>query len=269
VLASCSYDGTVVVWKEAQSNNWVKVFEDSGHKSSVNSISFAPSSYGLVLAAASGDGSVSVFSHNPQNQSWDRKSFAAHKGGANAVSWAPDVKTGALLSKANNSPQFSVSKRLVTCGCDNRVRIWAFDDSDGKWAEQNVFFNSDSTHGDWVRDVAWAPSLGLPSDTIASCSEDKTVVIWTANQNGVWRRSDTLKFDNKVWKISWSLMGNILAVSQGDNKVSTWKEALDGKWQQLSLIADEAAAKAANASSSASASASSAAAASTSEQKQA
>jgi hypothetical protein len=27
----------------------------------------------------------------------------------------------------------------------------------------------------------------------------------------------------KVWKVSWSIMGNILAVSQGDNKVSLWK----------------------------------------------
>ena len=23
-------------------------------------------------------------------------------------------------------------------------------------------------HGDWVRDVAWAPSLGLPKSTLAS-----------------------------------------------------------------------------------------------------
>ena len=26
-------------------------------------------------------------------------------------------------------------------------------------------------HTDWVRDVAWAPSVGLPSSRIASCSQ--------------------------------------------------------------------------------------------------
>ena len=26
-------------------------------------------------------------------------------------------------------------------------------------------------HSDWVRDVAWAPSVGLPKSVIASCSQ--------------------------------------------------------------------------------------------------
>ena len=34
-------------------------------------------------------------------------------------------------------------------------------------------------HSDWVRDVAWAPSIGLPKTVIASCSQDQRVIIWT------------------------------------------------------------------------------------------
>ena len=30
-------------------------------------------------------------------------------------------------------------------------------------------------HTDWVRDVAWAPNLGLPKNTIASCGQDGQV----------------------------------------------------------------------------------------------
>lgn len=30
-------------------------------------------------------------------------------------------------------------------------------------------------HTDWVRDVAWAPNLGLPMSTIASCGQDGQV----------------------------------------------------------------------------------------------
>jgi len=34
-------------------------------------------------------------------------------------------------------------------------------------------------------------------------------------------------------------MGNILAVSQADNKVSLWKESLDGEWKNLSEMKDD------------------------------
>jgi hypothetical protein len=42
----------------------------------------------------------------------------------------------------------------------------------------------------------------------------------------------------QVWRVSWSVMGNILAVSQGDNRVSLWKEALDGSWKNLAGLAE-------------------------------
>jgi len=45
-----------------------------------------------------------------------------------------------------------------------------------------------------------------------------------------------LKFDTKVWRVSWSLMGNILAVSTGDNAVSLWKESVDGEWKNLKTV---------------------------------
>lgn len=33
--------------------------------------------------------------------------------------------------------------------------------------------------------------------------------------------------------MSWSLAGNLLAVSCGDNKITLWKEALNGDWMQV------------------------------------
>ena len=40
-------------------------------------------------------------------------------------------------------------------------------EEDGEWvAEQKL-----EGHSDWVRDVAWAPSIGLPRSVIASCSQ--------------------------------------------------------------------------------------------------
>lgn len=41
-------------------------------------------------------------------------------------------------------------------------------------------------HTDWVRDVAWAPNLGLPSSTVASAGQDGKVIIWNESAPGVW-----------------------------------------------------------------------------------
>ena len=41
-------------------------------------------------------------------------------------------------------------------------------------------------------------------------------------------------FGQAVWKLSWSVTGGILAVSDSKANVSLWKEAIDGQWQQIS-----------------------------------
>ena len=65
------------------------------------------------------------------------------------------------------------------------------------------------------------------------------MIIWTREtENGVWNKKPLKKekFGDAVWKLSWSASGNILAVSSGDNKVSLWKENLDGEWICISEI---------------------------------
>ncbi len=47
------------------------------------------------------------------------------------------------------------------------IRIWGFDEEGKKWAEEEVI----KEHDDWVRDVAWAPNIGLPGMYIASASQ--------------------------------------------------------------------------------------------------
>lgn len=68
LLASCSYDGSVAVHREAPQNNWMKVIDHKFHDSSVNSIAWSPHELGLMLACASSDGKVSILEH--KNGSW-------------------------------------------------------------------------------------------------------------------------------------------------------------------------------------------------------
>jgi len=106
-------------------------------------------------------------------------------------------------------------------------------------------------HTDWVRDVAWAPNIGLPRSYIATASQDKTVLIWKKDSpTSPWTKtpldpSSTIvsptgvpapvgKFPDVVWRVAWSLAGNLLAVSCGDGKVTLWKENLKGVWECVS-----------------------------------
>jgi protein transport protein SEC13 len=124
-------------------------------------------------------------------------------------------------------------------------------EEDGSWKEDMVL----QGHSDWVRDVAFAPNLGVNRTYLASCSQDKTVIIWTSdstpdsNENLQWSKkvlgtfSDpsipTFHFTDVIWRVSWSLAGNLLAVSCGDNKITLWKESLNGDWVQVGDVNQE------------------------------
>lgn len=63
------------------------------------------------------------------------------------------------------------------------------------------------------------------------------MVIWTSDDNVTWTPTILHTFDDVVWSVSWSLTGNILAVSGGDNKVSLWRENNEGQWVCISEVA--------------------------------
>ncbi len=72
---------------------------------------------------------------------------------------------------------------------------------------------------------------------IASCSEDRKVFLWRqAAPGAIWTASCMKSFDAPVWRVSWSVTGNLLAVSTGDHKVSLWKQSVDESWVEVSKI---------------------------------
>lgn len=223
VLASCSYDRKVIIWRKGY--EWTKWYEYCAHDSSVNSVAWAPQEYGLVLACGSSDGSVSVLTCNLDGNNWDAHKISnAHTIGCNAVSWCPPLYLG------SNGDKTGVSvKRLATGGCDNLVKIWREDTTD-RWVEENRL----ELHTDWVRDVAWAPSIGLQRTQIASCGQDRRVIIWSSEDCVNWSPQILHTFEDVAWNVSWSTTGNLLAVSGGNNKVSLWRENNDAQWSCIS-----------------------------------
>jgi protein transport protein SEC13 len=234
ILASASYDGRVFIWKE-QHGSWSKIKEHSVHTASVNSIAWAPHELGPILACASSDGKVSITSFKDDG-TWESTVLDnAHIIGTNAVTWAPSTLPGSLVQASGGGA--SSQKRFASAGCDNLIKIWSWKEDAKLWKEDDTL----TGHDDWVRDIAWAPNIGLPKSYIASCSQDKTVVIWTQDiPNAQWAKKllRKEKFPDVVWRVSWSLSGNILAVSCGDNKITLWKENLKGEWECVSELVE-------------------------------
>ncbi|CCC71380.1 hypothetical protein NCAS_0H00700 [Naumovozyma castellii] len=222
ILASCSYDGKVLIWKE-ENGRWSQIACHAVHSASVNSVQWAPHEYGALLLAASSDGKVSVVEFK-ENGTLTPIIIDAHNIGVNSASWAPATLQE---NKPTKSPE--ESRRFVTGGADNLVKIWKYNN------ESQTYLLEDTLqgHSDWVRDVAWSPSVLLRS-YIASVSQDKTCIIWTQeNNDSSWKKTELQKerFPDVLWRASWSLSGNILALSGGDNKVTLWKENLEGNWE--------------------------------------
>lgn len=217
--------------------------------------------------------------------SLDADVFDGHAIGCNAVSWAPAVLPGSLIVPQAPAPTpapgpgpgpqnatgqtspggLATVRRFASAGCDNVVRIWAYNDATRGWVEEDVL----TGHTDWVRDVAWAPNVGLPRAYLATASQDRTVLVWTKDAPGApWVKTaldpaaasvggagagagagagtgagtgatpaQPGKFPDVVWRVSWSLAGNILAVSCGDGKVTLWKENLKGVWECVNELA--------------------------------
>lgn len=227
ILASCSFDNSIIIWKETQSGVWSQVYSSQAHTASVNGISFAPHELGLILASASSDGSIAILTYQTDGNWAVEKIEPAHAVGVNAVSWSPATPAGSLLSaKGASQPD----RRLASCGCDNAVKVWQYSESQGQWLQQGSTLLG---HSDWVRDVAWAPNLGLPKSTIASCGQDGQALVWTEDGSGAWTSTALLRLQEPVWRVSWSITGNILAVTDGRDNVTLWKEVTDGQWQQI------------------------------------
>jgi protein transport protein SEC13 len=219
LLASCSYDGKVLIHREAPAGVWTPIHEQAVHGASVNAVAWAPHEYGLMLGCASADGYISILKHQADD-SWASESVPdGSRLGCTSISWAP-------------ATQSQLAPMFATGSCDNTVRIWEQGPNGGACLELNK-------HTDWVRDVAWAPNTATPNSVIASCSEDKSVLIWTqATPGGAWACEELATFEAPVWRVSWSVTGNLLAVSCGDHKVTLWKQTIAGKWENVSQVTD-------------------------------
>ncbi|GMI40743.1 hypothetical protein TeGR_g3022 [Tetraparma gracilis] len=227
LLASCSFDGSLLLHREVSPGKYALIHKHtsagetaSGSSSSINHVAFGPPEGGLSLACVSASGAVSVLTHSPDD-TWATATFQACPLGVNSVAWAPH---------ADGKPP-----RLCTGGCDSRVQLWSLGEQG--WAEDRLLGNGG--HGDWVRDVAWSPASSPGNDLIASVSEDGTVLLWSNKEGGdVYNPTLMHQFPDPCYRASWSVTGNVLAISSGESDVSLWKKQVTGEWTRVADVDD-------------------------------
>eukprot|EP01059_Diplonema_ambulator_P035289 TRINITY_DN8245_c0_g1_i3.p1 TRINITY_DN8245_c0_g1~~TRINITY_DN8245_c0_g1_i3.p1 ORF type:complete len:312 (+),score=82.73 TRINITY_DN8245_c0_g1_i3:44-979(+) len=235
-LASCGEDGRVVVWRDV-GGKWEAAYTcPHVHEGGAVAISWAPFEHGCILTSGGADGMVSVIVKQSSGN-WEYSSFVAHTGGVTGVSWAPFLSSGTLIQPQVQLQNLTSNKRFVTGGCDGQLRIWSFNNHAMKW-ETAAMLSEHSRNGVVaIRDVQWASNCGLPFDYIASCADDKCVLVWRQEMpDKAWKHRVAYDSDVTPCRLSWSLAGTILAVSFEDQTVKLLKEDTAGDWKVTSDV---------------------------------
>ncbi|OEL20522.1 Protein CIA1 [Dichanthelium oligosanthes] len=214
VLASCSGDKTVRIWKRAPDGAWhcsvgnanlpllPDVLEDT-HNRTVRSCAWSPD--GRLLATASFDATTAVWEYN----SGDFECVATLEGHENevkSVSWSP---SGTLLA---------------TCSRDKMVWIWEVQPGN-EYECVSVL----QGHTQDVKMVQWHPSL----DILVSVSYDNSIRVWADDGDDEWHCVQTLtEADNcghssTVWALSFNQKGDRMVTCSDDRTLKIWDTSAD------------------------------------------
>ena len=173
----------------------------------------------MILAAGNDDGEVDIIVED--GKEFSSTSKLAHNSGITSLDWGLSPYPG-LLDNPSAEIINTQTLKLVTGGRDNKVKVWIYDGILKNEIEWNIGVN--------VNDVAFANNAGLPYEMLACCAEDCTVRIWKKFKT-MWEEPILLKLKVPGKKLSWSLLGNYLSVSDIDNMVYLYEERSPNKWE--------------------------------------
>ncbi|CAI5767462.1 protein SEC13 homolog [Podarcis lilfordi] len=229
ILASCSYDRKVIIWKE-ENGTWEKAHEYTGHDSSVSGEEWVSlQEFSLSHQCRPTHPAVCVLVFLSDLFSFAKKAHGASVMGAVSTAW---TLPGSMANPLSDRRYPRNSTSLPTSGSWSLLRLWQ-----SALAPRRLQRQLDLQHP-WVTDVPKPGSTGTASSVIVKIVKDGRVFIWMCDDpsGNSWSPKLLHKFNDVVWHVSWSITANILAVSGGDNKVTLWKESVDGQWACISDV---------------------------------
>ena len=187
VLASCSYDDTIRIWKD-DGDEWICMNTLEGHSSTVWAIDFDPTGNFLGTALFSEyvfeiDCVVSV-SDDLSIKIWKKEEKSESTGGALSIlSWSRKVAQWTCVSTLENAHSrciYSVSWSKVngliaTASGDNSIKIFKYLPDENRL---ELLHTINEAHSQFdVNCVRWCP-LESNGTLLASCGDDDLIRIW-------------------------------------------------------------------------------------------
>jgi len=203
LLASGSYDKTILLWKISDSRMPVRLSEPLvGHFSFVNSLAFSPD--GETLISAGDDRNLFIWDiSNPERVLLPRNVSKAHNAPINMIIFSPDGTQLASASDDNSvslwdwdSDRRTLQKRLQLKGHTGFVKSIAFQKDDAQiilasagFDNQIILWDPDTgeqfgppldVHARAVNSVAFGVRKSAERDLpyLVSGSSDRTVILW-------------------------------------------------------------------------------------------
>jgi toxoflavin biosynthesis protein ToxC len=196
-LASCSYDGTALVW-DTQDPAVPRLLHRLRHRRLVNACAWNPASPDL-LATSSADKTVAVWRIPDDGSPPDLISvLARHTDDINSVDWMPD------------------GEHLICVSEDGRATMWN--------ALTGTFLSEIGSHTAHCMAVSVSPD-GL----VATVGEDGMVAV---RRPGTDSDTAVRHYDSSIEGCAWSHSGKVLAVARDDGSV----DLLSGRLELLRTL---------------------------------
>lgn len=245
VLATCSFDRTCAIWEEIyvdvssssqQSRTWVRKSTLVDSRTSVMDVKFAPKHLGLQLATCSADGSIRIYeAPDVMNLAqWSMQHQIKIKMSCSCLSWNPSSYSG-------HPPMIAVGSDDSSPSTGSKVFIYEYNDVNREWSK----VHSLTTITDPVYDISFAPNFGIQRHTLAIAS--KSLHIYVIKLLNDSNSTETSKYavneiaafedhNSKVWRVSWNVLGTVLASSGNDGQVFLWKANYLDNWKKSGVL---------------------------------
>ncbi|KFD67348.1 hypothetical protein M514_05227 [Trichuris suis] len=255
VLASCSFDRTVVIWEETvkkvnagqntEEKSWVKRASLVDSRCDVVDAKFSPSCFGLLLAAGARDGTVRIY------EAVDLSNLAQWNLQHEIQASCHSLTCLAWCASENHRPMLAVGTDSVDPENPKLVLYTYKEDFNQVWDRVNC--TVDPTHS--VNDLKFAPSLGRTFHLLAVAG--RTLQILSVHNAFTDRFDENSERESlsdirvklisefsagsvQFWRLSWNITGTMLSAIASDGVVYIYHyTSYDGKWQLATTVLPE------------------------------
>ena len=178
ILASCGFDKKVNLFTINANNAIEKIFEHEMHDNCVKYLKFNILSNDLILVSGCLNGNIVVCQYSDKKFILE-KTFA-HDYGVNSIDFIDD-------------------KTFITCGNDNKIKIWKYSQENGK-----IVINNEITLND---DISTKDISVKDSKHFVCCGEsgDEGIVnYWILNDENKWEPHEIRRHETKIEKIRFN-----------------------------------------------------------------